>query len=353
MSYQRQRNSQYSRYPDYSCNTDYSRYAGHPRYTDYSRCKRPTRHIHNHTNHPFLKILALALVLLAIGIVCSQTIWKAHVEATAASLQISERKGALGQTTAPAPASYVTQSDLSEFPVPVSVSEIADTRYLQLINQEHSIESEPDRRLLESVWPSVLVIEDDALLHSEALRAIEDLFNAASEAGFGGFCVTSGYRDFAQQAQVYNETWDKATVQKPNHSEHQTGLAIDIGITGMLQSEMANSQEGQWLAENAWRFGLIVRYSEDKQDITHIAGEPWHFRYLGQPHAWYCWANNLCYEEYVQFLKDSGGYGVILDGGTFTVVYEWPENGLVYVPEDQDYCVSSDNTGGYIITACD
>jgi D-alanyl-D-alanine carboxypeptidase len=65
----------------------------------------------------------------------------------------------------------------------------------------------------------------------------------------------------------------------------------------------------------------------------------------------YCQQNNLCFEEYIQFLKDSGGYTMTLDGKAYTILYQIPQDGIIYVPEGQNYYVSGDNTGGYIITA--
>jgi D-alanyl-D-alanine carboxypeptidase len=123
-------------------------------------------------------------------------------------------------------------------------------------------------------------------------------------------------------------------------------MAID-----KTDSAFGASQEGRWLAGNSWKYGLILRYARDKQTITNIAYEPWHFRYIGEPHAWYCWENNLSLEEYIWFLQDSGGYRVEYEDKTYTVLYTKPKNGKIFVPDKKDYTVSSDNTGGYIVTA--
>jgi len=202
-----------------------------------------------------------------------------------------------------------------------------------------------------SAWPLVPAADMSISLHQTTMGAVENLINDAQKAGAGNFYINSGYRDYNEQAQLYKDTSDKATVQKPNHSEHQTGLAADIVALSYTYNSAGESIEEKWLAQNSWRYGLIARYSEDKRDITRIAGEPWHFRYIGQPHAWYCWANDLCFEEYLQFLKNSGGYSVTLDGITYHVAYERPDKGMIHMPENMSFTVSSDNTGGYIITA--
>ena len=242
---------------------------------------------------------------------------------------------------------------LSELTLPMKISEIEaiDTHYLELVNQDHPIDSEPDNSLLEPAWPTLPTESGDILLHARALDALRGLFWAADEANAGTFYLSSGYRDYAEQKQIYNEEPDKSYVQPPNHSEHQTGLAADIAVSRTTLIDLVQDPGARWLANNAWKHGLILRYTEDKREITHIAGEPWHFRYIGQPHAYVCWQNNWCFEEYIQFLKESGGYQLTLDGRKYTVLYLTPINGTVYVPENLSFEISSDNTGGYILTA--
>ena len=238
-----------------------------------------------------------------------------------------------------------------EFNVPLSVGEINDTRALELVNLEYAINDEPMAGLIVSAWPDVPVSSKEVTIHSAALEAVREMFAAAREANDGTYYVASGYRNRDRQALVYNDAADKSFVQPPGHSEHQTGLAADIFIIGIGQNDMALSREGRWLAENSWKYGLILRYPEGKRAVTGIGYEPWHFRYVGQPHAQYCRENNLCFEEYIQFLKDGGGYSAELDGKTYHVLYQIPSDGIIYVPEGSDYSVSGDNTGGYIITA--
>ena len=292
------------------------------------------------------KTLTAALLLVAMCLVWLQAPWKAD--------------GSSGQDEASltAPAYAATLSDGSESAVPVAIADVSDTGYLALVNRDYPIDSELSSALDE--WPltgelvpaahTVPVLSDDILLQAQALQAVEDLIAAAREADIHTLFICSGYRSYAEQAQLYAEIADKTLVQKPGYSEHQTGLAIDIAIMGLDQSEMAGSLQGRWLADNAWKYGFIERYAQEKQQITHIAGEPWHYRYVGLPHAWYCWQNNLCLEEYLTFLEDSGGYSVSLDGTDYTVLYARPKQGLLYVPEDANLSISSDNTGGYVIT---
>ncbi len=109
----------------------------------------------------------------------------------------------------------------------------------------------------------------------------------------------------------------------------------------------------EWTAENAWEYGSLLRYPSDKQAMTQVPYEPWHFRYVGLPHAWYCWKYNLCLEEYLESLQESGGYQVTLQGRTWYVSYQAQaaQDGVVYIPEGLNYEVSADGCGGYLVTA--
>ena len=94
----------------------------------------------------------------------------------------------------------------------------------------------------------------------------------------------------------------------PGTSEHHTGLAADI-VTPTHQTldpEFADTDAGKWLQENAAEYGFILRYPEDKQDITEIIYESWHYRYVGVDHAMAIKENGLCLEEYLEILKDGG-----------------------------------------------
>jgi len=137
----------------------------------------------------------------------------------------------------------------------------------------------------------------------------------------------------------------------PGHSEHQLGLAADILTSSHNFQTLRGTPEAQWLAQNAPQFGLILRYPYDKQEITGVAYEPWHLRYVGRIHAWYMGEHNFVLEEYIEYLQEHGGYQTQFSGRTYYVLYQRPENGMILLPEDLDFWVSSANTGGYIVTA--
>ena len=307
---------------------------------------RYARHYRRRGVWGFGRVLLVAALLLAVCGLLVLAPWKAggtqgHPEMLAAGPAY-----ATASTGAPEPS------------IPLELGDIADTHYLVLVNRDHPLDADlgsthyvgPVEAELAWVGEAVPVLSDDLRLQQAALAAVQKLFDAALEEDIHTLYITSAYRDYYEQARLYAEMADKDLVQKPDCSEHQTGLAVDIGIEGVGQFDMAASREGRWLADNAWRFGLVLRYPPDKQKITHIAGEPWHFRYVGVPHAWYCWQHQLCLEEYLGFLQQSGGYCVNLEGVDYCVLYERPQDGLIYVLEGAGLSISSDNTGGYVVT---
>ena len=92
----------------------------------------------------------------------------------------------------------------------------------------------------------------------------------------------------------------------PGSSEHQIGLALDIvsDTYTMLEEGFADTDAGKWLVDNSYRYGFILRYPKGKEDITGIEFEPWHFRYVGKKAAKVMKEQNLCLEEFTEFMKD-------------------------------------------------
>lgn len=125
--------------------------------------------------------------------------------------------------------------------------------------------------------------------------------------------VASGYRSAKQQreqmdqkvayfiAQGYSrsDAKDEALkwVAEVGYSEHQTGLAVDINADGVHST---GTQVYEWLAQNAWRYGFVLRYPADKVDITGTDYEPWHYRYVGYDAAREIHENGMCLEEYLE-----------------------------------------------------
>lgn len=131
------------------------------------------------------------------------------------------------------------------------------------------------------------------------------LSNLQKEANKNGFSLTliSGYRSYSTQNIIYNnyikrwgQEYTDTVSARPGHSEHQTGLAFDVG---QLSNSYGETKEGIWLKENCYKYGFILRYLKGKEDITGYAYEPWHIRYVGVDVATEIMQKNLTLEEYL------------------------------------------------------
>lgn len=147
------------------------------------------------------------------------------------------------------------------------------------------------------------------LMRREAAESLEELFAAAGRAGLDLKAV-SGYRSYESQAALYayyvrteGEQHASQYSARPGHSEHQTGLAMDVscGAVGYrLEPSFAETKEGRWLAAHAADFGFIIRYPKGKEALTGYAYEPWHIRYVGRSVARDIAASGLTLEEYIE-----------------------------------------------------
>lgn len=158
--------------------------------------------------------------------------------------------------------------------------------------------------------PTVLENPEINQLREVAYNALIELFEAAKEEANYELYARSGYRSYGTQESLYNSyvaNWGKAAADKfsakPGQSEHQTGLAMDITCEAMnfqLDETFGETDEGKWVAENAYRFGFIIRYPKGKEDVTGYMYEPWHIRYLGTELAKEVYESGLTLEEYFE-----------------------------------------------------
>ncbi|MDO4926970.1 MAG: D-alanyl-D-alanine carboxypeptidase family protein [Turicibacter sp.] len=146
-------------------------------------------------------------------------------------------------------------------------------------------------------------------MRSEAAVALKNMFNTAqSEKGYK-LVARSGYRSYKTQETLYNnyvstkgQVWADTYSARPGHSEHQTGLAIDITsptVNNSLSDSFGTTAEGKWVAQNAHRFGYILRYPQGRQSEVGYEYEPWHLRYVGVEIATEIYNSGLIYEDYV------------------------------------------------------
>jgi D-alanyl-D-alanine carboxypeptidase len=149
-------------------------------------------------------------------------------------------------------------------------------------------------------------------LRKEASKAAYKLAMAMKAAGKGSLVIQSAYRSYAEQKTIharqvekYGLTTGEALAARPGYSEHQTGWAMDVSARGQgcqIRVCFGQTKAGRWLAENAWRFGFIIRYPSEATKVTGYQYEPWHLRYVGQGLAM------VMHDDKVRVLEKFFGY---------------------------------------------
>lgn len=147
-------------------------------------------------------------------------------------------------------------------------------------------------------------------------RVIEPMRAFVEDARAQGLSVylSSGYRSYSEQktlfenkvAQVGSYEAAARIVLPPGTSEHQTGLTCDITdrYYPLKDESLENTAMFQYMRGSCQEYGFIVRYPKDKEDVTGVMYEPWHFRYVGTEAAAYMTENNLCFEEFVSLYRE-------------------------------------------------
>ena len=202
--------------------------------------------------------------------------------------------------------------NLGQTAVDAYVDEMNLGGYLFLVNRDYAISS--DYVPSDLVHPNVQCVYSNILMREEAARALEAMFKAAkAEAGYTLLAV-SGYRSYGKQAAIHErkvKSVGKAAALRvsapPGCSEHQLGLAMDLGCkkNAGLTEAFGRTPEGIWVAENCHRFGFIIRYKAEWEEITGYAYEPWHVRYVGVEHAQRIHALDIPFEYYAAQLREA------------------------------------------------
>ncbi len=173
-----------------------------------------------------------------------------------------------------------------------------------LVNKTYQLEPNYIPNDLELI--STTYAYENKMLRKEAKEAFELLSEEACTLGYR-IVATSTYRDYDYQKKLFDgytsekgEQYALECSAKPGHSEHQTGLAVDVAGSNDDYDEFESSLEFPWMKENAHRYGFILRYPKGKEKITGFKYEPWHYRYVGTEIAKIIYDENLTLEEYYQ-----------------------------------------------------
>ena len=177
---------------------------------------------------------------------------------------------------------------------------------LTLVNSTHAVPED-------WVVPEFTELRNGQRVDSRIYPELQAMFDAARAAGRTPLVISSyrtyddqknmlvkKYRSFKEKGYSHEDAQTEALkwAAYPGYSEHQLGLAIDVGTSN--SEKCSKDRVWSWLKEHCAEYGFIWRYAEEKSAITGIANEPWHFRYVGVEAATYIMENNLCLEEYMQ-----------------------------------------------------
>ena len=176
------------------------------------------------------------------------------------------------------------------------------TSYDVLVNKNNKLTSDYIPSDLEII--DIKYACNDKYLRHEARINFENMAKNAKKEGFNIIAVST-YRSYEYQNKLYNNyVLDKGfyyadlTSARPGHSEHQTGLVVDVANESLDYDNFENTKEFIWMKENSHKYGFILRYPKGKFHITGFKYEPWHYRYVGIDIATYIYKDNLTFEEY-------------------------------------------------------
>ena len=191
-----------------------------------------------------------------------------------------------------------------------------------LVNREHPVDSGfvPDDLVrVKDIAGSAFDVYSDNSVQGvrEAVEALARMINAARAEGYKPWKLAEGYRTLKYQQRIFDNQVEeymsernlsrsqaisatRLTVADAGQSEHHTGLAFDLNVPGEFFGDTA---QYLWILENCWDYGFILRYTDEKQDITGFMGEEWHVRYVGVEHSKKIKELGYCLEEYIDYLN--------------------------------------------------
>lgn len=287
------------------------------------------------------------------------------------------------QTTAvtdTAPAAQETEADTE--PEEPSIDELYDLKQyepeeikkgdLLLVNAEHEYSFYVPGSDIVSVYSNkngdYLVSDTNVSLRKDVISKINEMMTAfKTDTGLSNIMIRTGYRDKATQEKLYQSKVDvegeaeaKKTVSPPGCSDYHTATAFYAVIytDNTVQPLNYDAKYSSWILENCHKYGFIRRFAPDKADITGISVDEWHFRYVGVPHAEIMYSENMCLEEYIEYLRKYPVAGEHLkytcgDGSEYEIYFSEANTdkpSYVPLPKEGEYTVSGNNIDGYIVT---
>ncbi|WP_068615441.1 D-alanyl-D-alanine carboxypeptidase family protein [Paenibacillus tuaregi] len=238
---------------------------------------------------------------------------------------------------------------------------------LVLVNQKYPVTSSSDAAQLVPTTgiKQASSEEENTSLEMTCMEQLGQLLTACQAGDQIG--IVSGYRTADQQSNIYEQSlseygleFTSRYVARPNESEHQTGLAVDVGLLGTEVDYLCPAFPSLGVCASfkklAPEYGFVQRYKKEKESLTQIAHEPWHYRYVGVPHALLMEQYEMCLEEYHEYIKRftyQGSHLYMNVNGSLVEMYfveEGSGDQAVPIPSGASYTCSGNNMDGYIVT---
>lgn len=206
----------------------------------------------------------------------------------------------------------------------------------------------------------------DIMLNDQVTRVLSCLMKKIN--GWNSITAVSGWRSMEEQVKIYEDSlrengrrFTEQYVALPGHSEHQTGLAIDLAKTqeniDFIRPDFPYAGICQTFRQQALSYGFIERYPKEKETVTGISHEPWHFRYVGAPHAEIMSDKGMVLEEYLTFLKEypyeKTSYQHQSGGTIICISYRKAakDTDTLFTIDDRfPYSISGNNIDGFVLT---
>lgn len=241
---------------------------------------------------------------------------------------------------------------------------------LVLVNSNHQFSDATVENLVKIIDKKsgdYKVAYSDAMLNEEVILKLNDMAKVFAEKyNIYDLMLSHTYRTMDDQQSTYdnavknNSDLTQSQYLKPGFTELHTGIAFDFGIfpNGNVNPKFDGTGDYSWFSENAPYYGFVLRYPQDKEDITGVKYDVTHYRYVGLPHSAYMKQDGLCLEEYLDKIKEykfeqnplSVSIGDDSAYEIYFIALGAEGTTLVPVPKDMEYTISGNNYDGFIVT---
>ena len=246
----------------------------------------------------------IILIIILIAAAAAAAMFLMHKIAEDKNIEGAESAAGEAERAAEEASEETAQQAEEEAREQARLNKIAEEKaqwYLILVNNQNAM---PDDFDIETVE-----VEGGYYIDARVCDALQEMLADCRDAGYSPRLIST-FRTRETQQYLYDHTANKSDTAVPGHSEHECGLAADIVDAGSLgwADPLIDEQEDmpaqKWLMEHCQDYGFILRYPKDKEGITEIIYEPWHYRYVGKEHAAVIQKNGICLEEYLENMQD-------------------------------------------------